>query len=136
MLSHSIQTRVRYSETDKMGFCYYGNYAQFFEMGRVETLREIGVSYASMEDQGILLPVVDFSVKYFKPAFYDELLTIKTTLVKEPLVKIEFDYEIFNEKNERLTKANTVLVFTDPAERKPIKAPDELIRKIREKLAV
>ncbi|MCG8575823.1 MAG: acyl-CoA thioesterase [Flavobacteriales bacterium] len=136
MLSHSIQTRVRYSETDKMGFCYYGNYAQFFEMGRVETLREIGVSYASMEDQGILLPVVDFSVKYFKPAFYDELLTIKTTLVKEPLVKIEFDYEIFNEKNERLTKANTVLVFTDAAERKPIKAPDELIRKIREKLAV
>ena len=74
MYSHTIQTRVRYGETDKMGFCYYGNYAQFFEMGRVETLREIGVTYADLEDRGILLPVVDFQVKYFKPALYDEVL--------------------------------------------------------------
>jgi len=134
MFSHEIQTRIRYSETDKMGFCYYGNYAQFFEMGRVETLREIGVTYATMEDQGILLPVVDFSVKYFKPALYDEVITIKTTLVDEPLIKIEFDYELFNSKNERITKANTVLVFTDEATKKPIKAPEELIQKIRQKV--
>lgn len=134
MFSHEIQTRIRYSETDKMGFCYYGNYAQFFEMGRVETLREIGVTYASMEDQGILLPVIDFTVKYFKPALYDEVITIKTTLVDEPLIKIEFDYEIFNTKNERINKANTVLVFTDAATKKPVKAPEELIQKIRQKV--
>lgn len=135
MFKHTIQTRVRYSETDKMGFCYYGNYAQFFEMGRVETLREIGVTYADMEDQGILLPVVDFRVKYFKPALYDEVLDIVTTLVEEPLIKIEFDYEIYNQKKELLTKANTVLVFTDDATKRPIKAPQELIDKIRMKTA-
>ena len=134
MFSHIIQTRVRYSETDKMGFCYYGNYAQFFEMGRVETLREIGVTYADMEDQGILLPVVDFRVKYFKPALYDEILNIKTTLVAEPLIKIEFDYEITNQKNELLTRANTVLVFTENATKRPIKAPQELIEKIRQRV--
>lgn len=115
-----------------MGFCYYGNYAQFFEMGRVETLREIGVTYADMEDQGILLPVIDFKVKYFKPALYDEVLDIKTTLVEEPLIKIEFDYEVYNQHKELLTKANTVLVFTDDETKKPIRAPQELIDKIQQ----
>ncbi len=136
MLTHTIQTRVRYSETDKMGFCYYGNYAQFFEMGRVETLREAGVTYADLENRGILLPVVDFQVKYFKPALYDEVLNIKTTLVAEPLIKIEFDYEITNQKNELLTKAKTILVFTEESTKRPIKAPEEVISKIRAKAAL
>jgi acyl-CoA thioester hydrolase len=131
MYSHTIQTRVRYSETDKMGFCYYGNYAQFFEMGRVETLREIGVTYADLEDRGILLPVVDFQVKYFKPALYDEILNIKTTLVSEPLIKIEFDYEITNQKNELLNRAKTILVFTEAATKRPVKAPEDVLDKIR-----
>ena len=136
MYSHVIQTRVRYSETDKMGFCYYGNYAQYFEMGRVETLRAIGVTYADMEDDGILLPVVDFHVRYFKPALYDEVLNIKTTLVEEPLIKITFEYEITNQKNELLTKAKTVFVFTEEATKRPVKAPQELIDKIRQKVGL
>ena len=79
-----------------MGYCYYGNYAQFFEIGRVETLREIGMSYKALEEQGIMLPVVEFNVKYLRPALYDDLIEIKTYLKKIPTAKIEFEYEIFN----------------------------------------
>ena len=79
---NSIQLRVRYAETDQMGYCYYGNYAQYFEVGRVETLRSLGMSYKSLEENGIMLPVLDFSINYNKPALYDDLLTIETTIVK------------------------------------------------------
>ena len=101
MFSNSSHLRIRYSETDQMGYCYYGNYAQFFEIGRVETLREIGVSYKELEARGIMLPVVDLNVKYLRPALYDDLIEIKTYLNKVPGVKIEFDYEIYNEKKVR-----------------------------------
>ena len=88
MFISTTQIRVRYAETDKMGYVYYGNYAQYFEVGRVEGLRDLGLSYKKMEDEGILLPVVEFQIKYLKPAYYDDLLTIKTTitLVKGALI--------------------------------------------------
>ena len=88
MYLHETKIRIRYGETDQMGYVYYGNYAQFFEIGRVEMLRSLGVSYASMEKQGIMLPVVDFSVKYIKPAYYDDLITIRTMIEEIPSVKI------------------------------------------------
>ena len=109
MFSNSTQLRIRYSETDQMGYCYYGNYAQFFEIGRVETLREIGVSYKDLESRGIMLPVIDLTVKYIRPALYDDLIEVKTTLKKLPKARIEFDYEIYNEKKELLTTASTTL---------------------------
>jgi acyl-CoA thioester hydrolase len=80
--SKETQIRVRYGETDQMGYCYYGNYAQYFEVGRVEALRTVGLSYKELEEQGIMLPVSEFNVKYLSPAFYDDLLTIKTTITK------------------------------------------------------
>jgi acyl-CoA thioester hydrolase len=79
---NTTEIRVRYGETDQMGYCYYGNYAQYFEVGRVETLRSLGMSYKSLEENGIMLPVLDFSINYNKPALYDDLLTIETTIVK------------------------------------------------------
>jgi acyl-CoA thioester hydrolase len=130
MFVHSSHLRIRYSETDQMGYCYYGNYAQFFEIGRVETLRAIGVSYKELEERGIMLPVVEFNVKYIKPALYDDLIEIRTYLKKVPGVKIEFDYEIFNEQQELLTKGYTSLVFISSETMKPIQAPKELIEKI------
>lgn len=130
MLTHNLQIRVRYGETDQMSYVYYGNYAQYFEMGRVEWLRNLGVSYKSMEDDGIMLPVLDLNIKYLKPAKYDELLTLKTTLLKIPSVKIEFEYEIFNEQNELLTTGNTKLVFIDMKKNKPTRCPQFLIDKI------
>jgi acyl-CoA thioester hydrolase len=130
MFVHSSHLRIRYSETDQMGYCYYGNYAQFFEIGRVETLRAIGVSYKELEERGIMLPVVELNVKYIKPALYDDLIEIRTYLKKVPGVKIEFDYEIFNEQQKLLTKGYTSLVFISSETMKPIQAPKELIEKI------
>src|SRR5690606_19913849 len=104
-----LQVRVRYAETDQMGVVYYGNYAQYFEMGRTEWLRSLGITYRWMEENGIQLPVLDLQVTYKKPAKYDDLLTIKTTLVKMPTVRIQFYYEIESEKGELITSGTTTL---------------------------
>lgn len=135
MYLHETKIRIRYGETDQMGYVYYGNYAQFFEIGRVEMLRSLGVSYRELEDQGIMLPVVDLSVKYIKPALYDDLITIRTKINKVPSVKIHFEYEILNEAGQLLNKASTVLVFVKKENMKPTSAPEILVRAIEEKLA-
>ncbi|MCM2302101.1 MAG: acyl-CoA thioesterase [Flavobacteriaceae bacterium] len=132
MISHLTQIRVRYSETDQMGYVYYGNYAQYFEVGRVEWLRNLGISYKTMENEGVMLPVINLQVTYLKPAKYDNLLTLKTTLVKKPSVRIEFTYELFNEQEELLVIANTELVFIDIFKNKPTKSPAQLLQKIEE----
>lgn len=113
MKGFDIKVRVRYAETDQMGVVYHGNYAQYFEMGRVEWLRNLGVSYKWMEDNGVMLPVVSLQMNYKKPARYDDLLTVRTILKSQTSVKIEFDYEIYNEKNELLTTGYSMLVFVD-----------------------
>jgi acyl-CoA thioester hydrolase len=120
---HQIQIRVRYSETDQMQVVYHGNYAQYFEMGRVEWLRNKGVSYKWMEENGIMLPVVSLTMNYKKPARYDELLTLRTMLKKMTAVKIEFDYELYNESEELLTTGNSILVFVDMKTGKPTSPP-------------
>ena len=125
-MEHEFKVRVRYSETDQMGVVYHGNYAQYFEIGRVEMLRNIGVSYKLMEASGIMLPVVSLTMNYKKPAHYDDLLTIKTILKKQASVKIEFDYEIYNENDELLTIANSVLVFVDMKTGRPIQPPEDI----------
>lgn len=125
---HTIQLRVRYGETDQMGVVYHGNYAQYFEVGRVEWLRNIGVSYDSMEKEGVMLPVVSLQIKYKKPAYYDQLLTLKTVFKKMAGVRIEFDYELFNESGELLTVANSILVFMDKKTGKPITPPDSILK--------
>ncbi|SFD29008.1 acyl-CoA thioesterase [Algibacter pectinivorans] len=118
-----IQIRVRYGETDQMRVVYHGNYALYLEMGRIEWLRKLGVSYKSMEDNGIMLPVVSLNVNYKKSAGYDDVINVKTQLKNKPNVKIEFEYEITNEKGEILTTASTVLVFVDMKTGRPTKAP-------------
>lgn len=120
---HQTKIRVRYSETDQMRVVYHGNYAQYFEIGRVEWLRNKGISYKWMEENGIMLPVVSLTMNYKKPARYDELLTLKTILKNRTTVKIEFDYELYNESEELLTTGNSVLVFVDMKTGKPISPP-------------
>ncbi|WP_418262275.1 acyl-CoA thioesterase [Flavobacterium faecale] len=124
MKEYEFKVRVRYSETDQMGVVYHGNYAQYFEMGRVEWLRNMGVSYKWMEENGVMLPVVSLSMNYKKPARYDDLLTVKTILKSQSSVKIEFDYEIYNEAMELLTIANSILVFVDMKTGRPRTPPD------------
>ncbi len=130
MITNQTKIRVRYGETDQMGYVYYGNYAQFFEVGRVEWLRALGASYKSLEESGIMLPVIHLNINYMKPAKYDDLLTITTILNKKPLVKIEFDFEVHNENNDLLTTGFTSLVFMDMKKNKPIKAPQYLLDQI------
>lgn len=126
-----IELRVRYGETDQMGVVYHGNYAQYFEVGRVEWLRKFGVSYKQMEENGIMLPVISLSVKYKKSARYDDLIKVKTKLVKIPSATIEFDYEILNEKNELLATGNTSLVFMDINRNRPTRCPQYILDKLQ-----
>ncbi len=130
MAFNEISFRVRYGETDQMGVVYYGNYAQYLEMGRVEWLRNLGISYKSMEENGIILPVISLQIKYLKSAVYDDLITVATYLKKKPSVKIEFDYKIYNEAREILIEANTVLVFIDRNTKRPVKCPDYLLERM------
>ena len=130
MKIHEFNVRVRYSETDQMGVVYHGNYAQYFEMGRVEWLRNMGVSYKWMEENGVMLPVVSLTMNYKKPSRYDDLLTVKTIFKSQTSVKIEFDYEIYNEKEELLTIAHSVLVFVDMKTGRPMTPPDYVLEKI------
>lgn len=128
--THSL--RVRYGETDPMKYVYYGNYAEYLEVARVELFRSIGISYNEIENRGIWLPVSEYNIKYLKPAFYDEELTIHTYVEKLPGVKIEFRYEIFNSENIKITDARTTLFFLNAETNKIIKCPDFLMEFIQQ----
>ena len=125
---HATKIRVRYGETDQMGYCYYGNYAQFFEVGRVEALRNFGMSYRQMEDQGVMLPVSDFCVKYFGPAFYDDELTIVTNIVALKGARLFFEYDVLNPEGKCISKASTTLVFVAKEHMRPVQPPADFIR--------
>lgn len=130
MKIHEFSVRVRYAETDQMAVVYHGNYAQYFEMGRVEWLRNLGLTYKFMEQNGVMLPVVSLLMNYKKPARYDDLLTVRTIFKKQESVKIEFDYEILNEAGELLTTGNSVLVFVDMKTGRPVTPPDYVAEKM------
>ena len=123
---------MRYGETDQMGIVYYGNYAEYLEQGRTEWLRELGFSYKYLEENNVHLPVVNMNIDYKKPALYDDVITITTTLKKMPSVKIEFYYEIHNQEGQLLIQASTTLVFINSITNKLMKAPDYLIEKLEE----
>lgn len=120
---HETKIRVRYAETDQMGVVHHGNYPTFLEEARTTWLREMGISYKKMEEEGIGLPITLVSMKYKKSALYDDVLTIKTILRKIPNVRLEFDYEIYNEANNLLVNATTELVFINMETKRPTKAP-------------
>ncbi|MBX2841462.1 MAG: acyl-CoA thioesterase [Flammeovirgaceae bacterium] len=131
MYFSEYKIRVRYSDTDQMGYVYYGNYASFYEIGRVEALRELGFSYKTMEDDGIIMPVLDCYSKFLLPAKYDELITIKTSIKELPRVKIQFSYEIINEKEQLLNIGETTLVFLRKESHRPCRAPEKVIQLLK-----
>ena len=135
MYSFETKIRVRYGETDQMSFVYYGVYAQYYEVGRVELLRSLGVTYKELEEMGFALPVVNLNINYKKPAYYDDELTIRTTIKKLPSAKIIFDYETYNEQGNLLNTGEVVLVFLDKETGKPCFAPEVIMEKLKEKLA-
>ena len=125
MFEHTSRIRVRYSETDQMRYVYYGQYAAYFEVGRVEALRSLGIRYAHLEDEhGILMPVVNMHVRYLRAAEYDELLTQKTSILKLPDRDITFINEIFKETGKIAVSARITLCFLDAESRRRIEVPD------------
>ena len=134
MYSFETNIRVRYAETDQMSFVYYGVYAQYYEVGRVELLRSLNISYKTLEELGFALPVVNLNISYKKPAFYDDLLTVRTTIKEMPSARITFYYEIINSKGELLNTGEVVLVFIDKKTSKPCLAPAIVLDKLNEKL--
>ena len=123
MYQFETNIRVRYAETDQMGFVYYGNYATYYEVTRVEALRSLGISYKILEENGVLMPVLENWSKYIRPAKYDDLLTIKLFLKEMPTMRITFEYEVFNEDEKLINLGSTTLVFLEKSSGKPIQVP-------------
>ena len=130
MKSHFTYVKVRYAETDQMGVVYHGNYAQYLEIARIDWLEAIGISYKKMEEEGVMLPVYELNLKFKKSAKFDDELKIITRLKKKPGVRIEFEYEIFNQHGELLTEAETTLIFMDVEKSKPIRCPQYVLEKL------
>lgn len=118
--------RVRYGETDQMGYVYYGNYAMYYEVARVESLRQLGMTYKSLEEMGVMMPVLENHSRFIAPARYDDLLRIVTTLRERPGVRIRFEYEIFNEENKLVHQGQTLLAFIDMKTGKPRRPPQDM----------
>ena len=124
MYISETSVRVRYSETDQMGYVYYGNYAAYFEVARVESLRQLGMTYRELEEMGIMMPVLENKSKYIAPALYDDELRIVTTIREKPGVRIRFEYEISNAKGQLIHQGETLLVFVNKKTGRPCRPPE------------
>ncbi len=125
--------RVRYSETDQMGYVYYGNYPAYYEVGRAEAMRELGMTYRQMEEKGVMMPIASMQLKYIRPAHYDDFLTIRTIVKDFPGSRMHFFYEVYNEKKKLINQGETVLAFVDIKSGRPCPAPDWFQKALREK---
>lgn len=123
MYQTEVQIRVRYAETDQMGFVYYGNYATYYEVARVEAFRDLGFSYKKLEDLGIGMPVLSLNVSYQAPAKYDDLLTVTVSIPEMPRARIQFKYEVKNEQGNQLNTGSTELVFMNLQTGRPVRLP-------------
>lgn len=131
MFRHETEVRVRYGETDQMGFLYYGNYALYYEVGRVEALRSIGVIYKQLEqDHDLWMPVLSSASEFLKPAFYDEVITIKTEIRKMPEARISFHYKLYNQGGELINTGLVTLCFLRAGSGKPIRVPEFIKKKL------
>ena len=123
MYESKTTIRVRYAETDQMGYVYYGVYAMYYEVARVESLRQLGLTYREVEAMGVIMPVLENKSRYLQPGRYDELLTIVTTIRNKPSVRIKFEYAIFNEENKLIHEGETILAFVDQKTNRPCRPP-------------
>ena len=132
MIISESKIRIRYDEVDKMGYVYHGNYAKYYHISRTDLLRKIGISDKELEEKNILLPVIEMSIKYIKPIFYDDIIIIKTLLGNIPTSRLEFQHEVRNHNNELINQAKSVVAFVDIHTRKPLKAPQLVVNKIKQ----
>lgn len=130
MFVSETSVRVRYAETDQMGFAYYGNYARYYEVGRAEAMRKLGMTYREMEEKGVFMPIVTMNCRYILPAHYDDLLTIKTIVKEIPVSRMHFFYEIYNENGQLINEGETVLAFIKKTNGRPCRAPDWFLEQL------
>ena len=130
MITAENRIKIRYDEVDKMGYVYHGNYAKYYHISRTELLRKVGISDRELENYNIILPVIEMNVRYIKPVFYDDTITIKTSLKEAPKSRIKFHHEAFNQNNEKINEAEITLVFVDQNTRKPMRAPEIVLEKL------
>ncbi len=130
MITSETKIRVRYDEVDKMGYVYHGNYAKYYHISRTELLRRIGISEKELETNNVILPVTEMSIKYIKPIFYDDIITIKTSLLSLPASRMIFHHEVRNHNNVVINKADSTLAFVDINTRMPMRAPHLIVNKI------
>ncbi len=126
MFTHHIPIRVRYAETDQMGYVYYGNYATYYEVARVEAMRKVGFSYRDMEKNGIMMPVLNLQCDFKSPGYYDELLNIRISVIEMPTVRMLFHYELTGEDGRLVNVGKTTLVFVSTSSGKPVRIPKEV----------
>ena len=124
MYQHEVQIRVRYADTDQMGYVYYGNYAAYYEVARVESFRSLGYAYKNLEEAGVMMPVLELKTKYLLPAKYDDLLTVKVVIPEMPRVKILYVYDIYNEAGDHLNHGETTLAFIQMKSGRPTRIPE------------
>lgn len=124
MFQHEVQLRVRYADTDQMGYVYYGNYAAYYEVARVESFRSLGYAYKKLEEEGVMMPVLELNSKYILPAKYDDLLTIKVRIPEMPKVRIHYEYDIYNEEGQLLNTGKTTLAFINMETNRPVRMPE------------
>lgn len=132
MYVSETKMRVRYAETDQMNVVYHGNYAQYFEVGRVESIRQLGLSYKDVEAMGVIMPVIEWTAKFIRPAHYDDLLTVRTTLKELPTGhRIEFIQEVYNEEGRLLTAGKVLLYFLKAATMEKATMPEHLLDRLK-----
>ena len=133
MFTSETKIRVRYAETDQMDVVYHGNYTQYFEVGRAESIRQLGFTYKDMEAMGVIMPIVEWHAKFVRPAHYDDLITVKTLLKELPNDhRIEFYQEVYNERGKLLTIGKAILYFIDAKTKTKTTMPVELRKKLQE----
>jgi acyl-CoA thioester hydrolase len=130
MITSENIIQVRYDEVDKMGYVYHGNYAKYYHISRTELLRKVGICDRELESQNIILPVIEMNIRYIKPVYYDDFITIKTKLLELPETRMKFQHEVINQHNELLNIANSTLVFVDSNTRKPMIVPEIILNKL------
>ena len=133
MFIYESKVRVRYIETDQMGIVHHANYAQYYELARTECFEACsGMSYATMEAEGVMLPILELQSKYLKPAYYNQVLTIKSIVRTLPSVRLPVEYEIYNELNELINTGKTTLVFVNKETRRPCQPPESFMKNVRQ----
>ena len=134
MLEFETNLRVRYSEVDPSGFVYNGHYAAFYEVARTASIRSMGMSYKEIEERGIVMPLIYQNMRFYSPAFYDDLLTIKVKITEMPTARITFQYEIYNEAGKKLNTGENALAFIDKTTQRPLRAPDWFIEVLQKEV--